>query len=327
MNGLGITDVPGIRVGHYTDSRNATGCTVVICEEGAVGGVDVRGSAPGTRETDLLSPTAMVDRVHAVLLSGGSAFGLAAATGVMEYLEERGVGIEFAGTRIPIVPAAILFDLGVGSAAVRPDADAGRLACQNASSGPMPEGSVGAGAGATVAKLLGSDRCVKGGIGTAGIELGGGLSIAALVAVNAIGGVVDPETSEIVAGPLDHDGTMLDSMSLIASPDFAARTRPGENTTIGVVATNAKLTKSQSNKLAAVAHDGLAMAVRPAHLMGDGDTLFALATGKLEMDFSMNRLCAASAVCVSRAIVRAVQKATGLGGVKAVSELQHANGG
>ena len=172
MNSVGITAVPGIKVGHYTDSRNATGCTVVLCEDGAVGGVDVRGSAPGTRETDLLSPTAMVDRVHAVLLSGGSAFGLAAATGVMEYLEERGVGVEFGDTRIPIVPAAILFDLGVVRADVRPGADAGRLACRAASSDPMPEGSVGAGTGATVGKLLGRDRCVKGGIGAASIHSG-----------------------------------------------------------------------------------------------------------------------------------------------------------
>ena len=328
MNSLSITAVPGIKVGHYTDSRNATGCTVVLCEDGAVGGVDVRGSAPGTRETDLLAPTAMVDRVHAVLLSGGSAFGLAAATGVMEYLEENGVGIEFGDSRIPIVPAAILFDLGVVSADVRPGPDAGRLACQAASSGPMPEGSVGAGTGATVGKLLGRDRCVKGGIGAASIDLGDGFVIGAVVAVNAIGGVVDPETSELVAGPLDHHDTMLDSMSLIVSPVFQdAPPRPGENTTIGVVATNAKLTKAQANKLASVAHDGLAMTVRPAHLMEDGDTLFALATGKLEMDAPMNRLCAASAVCVSRAIIRAVQKATGLGGIKAVSELEHGNGG
>ena len=328
MNSLGITDVPGIKVGHYTDSRNATGCTVVLCEDGAVGGVDVRGSAPGTRETDLLSPTAMVDRVHAILLSGGSAFGLAAATGVVEFLEERGIGIEFGDLRIPIVPAAILFDLGVGSADVRPGADAGRLACQDASSDPMPEGSVGAGTGATVGKLLGRDRCVKGGIGTASIDLGRDLVIAAVVAVNAIGGVVDPETSELVAGPLDHNGTMLDSMSLIVSTDFQdATARTGENTTIGVVATNASLTKAQANKLAAVAHDGLAMSVRPAHLMADGDTLFTLATGKLVMDAPMNRLCAASTLCVSHAIVRAVRNATGLGGVKAVSELENANGG
>ena len=324
----GITKVPGIRVGHYTDAQNATGCTVVICEDGAVGGVDVRGSAPGTRETDLLAPTAMVDRVHAVLLSGGSAFGLAAATGVVDYLEENGIGIEFGGATIPIVPAAILFDLGLVTHRVRPDASAGYAACEaalNVDGSDVAEGSVGAGTGATVAKLLGRDRCVKGGIGTASIDLGGGVIVGAIVAVNAVGGVVDPDTGRIVAGPLDDDGeTMLDSMALITSPDFeTTRARPGENTTIGVVATNATLNKAQANKLASAAHDGLALAVRPAHLMSDGDTIFALATGQVdpESDVDMNRLCAAAVVCVSRAIVRGVRAATGLGGVKAVSEL------
>ena len=323
MDSPSITSVPGIRVGHYTDRQNATGCTVVLCEDGAVGGVDVRGSAPGTRETDLLSPTAMVDRVHGVLLSGGSAFGLAAATGVVEHLEEKGVGIEFGNATIPIVPAAILFDLGLITDRVRPNANAGRLACEAASSGAIAEGSVGAGTGATVAKLLGRDRCVKGGIGTASIHLGDGVTVGAIVAVNAVGGVVDPETSQIVAGPLSSDGvTMLDSMKLITDPAYEeANTQPGENTTIGVVATNADLTKAQANKLASVAHDGLAMTVRPAHLMSDGDTLFALATRQDDGPANMNRLCAAAVLCVSRAIVRGVQKATGLGGVKSVSEL------
>ncbi len=323
MDSPGITSVPGIRVGHYTDQQNATGCTVVLCEDGAVGGVDVRGSAPGTRETDLLSPTAMVDRVHAVLLSGGSAFGLAAATGVVEYLEEKGTGIEFGNATIPIVPAAILFDLGLITDRVRPDSKSGRLACESARSSAVSEGSVGAGTGATVAKLLGRERCVKGGIGTASVHLGNRLTVGAIVAVNAAGGVVDPETSQIVAGPLSDDSVnMLDSMKLITGPKYEeAHTRPGENTTIGVVATNAHLTKSQANKLASVAHDGLAMAVRPAHLMSDGDTLFALSTRQYGGPISMNRLCAAAVVCVSRAIVRAVQKATGTGGVKAVSEL------
>ncbi len=324
MDSFGITSVPGIRVGHHTDRRNATGCTVVLCEDGAVGGVDVRGSAPGTRETDLLSPTATVDRVHGILLSGGSAFGLAAATGVMEYLEGRGVGIEFGDSRIPIVPAAILFDLGLVTGRVRPGAEEGRAACEAASADRVDEGSVGAGAGATVGKLLGRDRAVKGGVGTASIHLGGGLEVGAIVAVNAIGGVTDPETSEIVAGPLDEDDlTMLDSMALITAPDFEdARVRPGENTTIGVVATNAELTKAQANKLASAAHDGLAMAVRPAHLMGDGDTMFALATGGFGPQASMNRLCAAAAACVGRAIVRAIVKAKGIGGVSGVSELK-----
>ena len=338
MNSPGITSVPGIKVGHYTDPQNATGCTVVLCEDGAVGGVDVRGSAPGTRETDLLSPTAMVDRVHAVLLSGGSAFGLAAATGVVEYLEGKGVGIEFGNATIPIVPAAILFDLGLVTHKVRPDANAGRLACEAALSGAVAEGSVGAGTGATVGKLLGRERCVKGGIGTASVDLDSdshdssheSVVVGAIVAVNAVGSVVDPHfdsresfNQRLVAGPLADDGvTMLDSMRLITDPTYEeAHTRPGENTTIGVIATNATLTKAQANKLASVAHDGLAMAVRPAHLMGDGDTIFALSTRQHEGPVDMNRLCAAAALTTSRAIVRAVRKATGLGGVKSVSEI------
>ena len=324
MNNLGITSVPGVRVGHYTDLDNATGCTVILCEGGAVGGVDVRGSAPGTLGTDSLAPTALVERVHAVVLSGGSAFGLNTISGVVSYLEEKGVGIEFGNATIPIVSGAILFDLGIVRGDVRPGPDEGRAACLAASSGSMEEGSVGAGTGATVAKLLGRDRGLKGGIGTSGLDLGDGLVVGAIVAVNAVGGIVDPETSEIVAGPLDDDGvTMLDSMKVITSPGFGETApRGGQNTTIGVVATNATLTKSQANKLADVSHDGLAMAVRPAHLMSDGDTMFALATGGHEAEANMNRLCAAAALCTSRAIVRAVRKATGLGGVKAVSELR-----
>ena len=324
MNNLGITSVPGVRVGHYTDLDNATGCTVILCEGGAVGGVDVRGSAPGTLGTDSLAPTALVERVHAVVLSGGSAFGLNTISGVVSYLEEKGVGIEFGNATIPIVSGAILFDLGIVRGDVRPGPDEGRAACLAASSGSVEEGSVGAGTGATVAKLLGRDRGLKGGIGTSGLDLGDGLVVGAIVAVNAVGGIVDPETSEIVAGPLDDDGvTMLDSMKVITSPGFGETApRAGQNTTIGIVATNATLTKSQANKLADVSHDGLAMAVRPAHLMSDGDTMFALATGGHEAEANMNRLCAAAALCTSRAIVRAVRKATGLGGMKAVSELR-----
>ena len=327
MNTFGITSVPGVRVGHYTDLDNATGCTVVLCEGGAVGGVDVRGSAPGTLGTDSLAPTALVERVHAVVLSGGSAFGLNTIAGVVSYLEEKGVGIEFGNATIPIVSGAILFDLGIIRSDVRPGPDEGRAACLAASSGSVEEGSVGAGTGATVAKLLGRDRGLKGGIGTSALDLGDGLVVGAIVAVNAVGGVVDPETSEIVAGPLDDDGvTMLDSMKVITSPGFGETApRAGQNTTIGVVATNAMLTKSQANKLADVSHDGLAMAVRPAHLMSDGDTMFALATGGYETEANMNRLCAAAALCTSRAIVRAVRKATGLGGVKAVAELTNGN--
>ena len=324
MESYGITAVPGVRVGHYTDRRHATGCTVVLCEGGAVGGVAVRGSAPGTRETDLLDPTSLVSEVHAVLLSGGSSFGLSAATGVVEYLEERGVGVQFGGATIPIVPAAILFDLGLVTDRARPGAPEGKSACQSATDGPVTEGSVGVGTGATVAKLLGRESSVKGGVGTASIDLGDGLHVGAIVGVNAVGGVVNAETGELIAGPRGEAG-MEDSMRLIISHGFGRSSR-GEksaptNTTIGVMATNAALTKAQASKLASVAHDGIAMAVRPAHLMSDGDTMFALATGMLDGPISMNRLCAAAALSVSRAIVRAVLKADGIGGVPAVSEL------
>ena len=323
MGSGGITDIPGIKVGHYTDEQAATGCTVVMYEPGAVGGVDVRGSSPGTRETDLLRPTFAVTEVHAVLLGGGSTFGLDAASGVMRYLEERGVGLKFGGEIIPIVPAAILFDLRLITGKVRPGPDDGYAACASASGDPMAEGSVGAGTGATVAKLLGMDRGIKGGIGTASLDLGQDLVVGAVVAVNAIGGVYRHETGQVVAGPRSEDGlTMLDSMKLITSPEFPDAIRPPQsNTTIGVVATNAKLNKEQANKMASVAHDGLALAVRPAHLMGDGDTMFALATGTSEQDFDMNRILAATVLCVSEAIVRAVSEATGLGGVPGVGEL------
>jgi L-aminopeptidase/D-esterase-like protein len=324
MDNDGITAVPGIKVGHYTDEANATGCTVVLCEAGAVGGVDVRGSAPGTLGTDGIRPMGLISQVHAVLLSGGSAFGLSAAFGVVSYLEERDVGVKFGGVTIPIVPAAILFDLGLVTHKVRPGPREGYLACQNAASGHVAEGSVGAGTGATVGKLLGRERAVKGGIGTASIDLGDGVVLGAIVAVNAVGGVFDAETGELVAGPRDDDGsTMHDSLKLITSPGFIPGPRPQPvNTTIGVVATNAALTREQANKLAAVAHDGLALAVRPAHMMSDGDTLFALATGAQTQQASVDRLCAAAVICVSRAIVRGVRKAKGLGGIPGVSELR-----
>jgi L-aminopeptidase/D-esterase-like protein len=326
MNNTGITAVTGIKVGHYTDLIHATGCTVILCEDGAVGGVDVRGSAPGTRETDLLNPTATVSEVHAILLSGGSTFGLNAAAGVVQYLEERDIGIEFVGITIPIVPAAILFDLGLVTNKVRPGHEDGYAACEDASDGPVSEGTVGAGTGATVAKVLGRENSIKGGIGTDCIDLGDGLLVGAIVAVNAIGGVVDPDTGVIIAGPRDEEtGAMQDSMKLMTSPGFGKETEPQPaNTTIGVVATNARLTKAQANKLASSAHDGLAMAVRPTHLMGDGDTMFALGTGTLDdEELNMSRLCAATALCVSRAIIRGILKAEGIGGVPAVSELDN----
>jgi L-aminopeptidase/D-esterase-like protein len=320
-----ITDVPGIRVGHATHATARTGCTVVLCDlpkgRGAVGGVDQRGGAPGTRETDLLRPLHLVQEVHAVLLAGGSAFGLAAAEGVMRYLEERGVGFHARVAKVPIVPAAILFDLDVGDASVRPDAAMGYAACQAASSGPVAEGNVGVGTGASVGKILGIGRAMKGGIGTASAHLGGGLVVGALVAVNAFGDVVDPASGRILAGArrLVGEGfadTLATLRGLVgkATLRFAA----AHNTVIGVVATNARLTKEEANKVAQMAHDGLARAIRPAHTLFDGDTLFALATGPKRAD--VNLIGAYAAETVAQAIVRAVQAAESIPGLPAAKE-------
>ena len=322
MTANGITDVDGIAVGHHTDAANGTGCTAVLCEAGAVGGVDVRGSSPGTRETDLLRPTNRITHVHGVLLSGGSAFGLDAASGVVRYLEERGAGYKTSAGVVPIVPAAIIFDLGVVTASVRPGPVDGYAAALAASVGAVAEGSVGAGTGATVGKLLGAERAVKGGLGTWALDLGGGLTVGALMVVNAVGGVHDPDTGELVAGARNPDGGMSGWLELLDTPSSNAGAPPaGESTTIGVVATNAALTKEQANKLAAVAHDGIALAVRPAHTMSDGDTMFALATGAHEGHADFDRICAAATMVVGRAIVRGVREANGLGGFPAVSEL------
>ena len=315
--------LPAVSVGHWTDGANGTGCTAVLCEAGAVGGVDVRGSSPGTRETDLLRPGNRIERVHGVLLSGGSAFGLDAASGVVRWLEERGAGYASGAGVIPIVPAAIVFDLGVVTARVRPGPAEGYAAARAATPGTVAEGSVGAGTGATVGKLFGSERAVKGGLGAYALDLGGGLAVGALMVVNAVGGVHDPDTGELVAGARNEGrGGMSGWLDLLdARPADAAPPAAGESTTIGVVATNAALTKEQANKLAAVAHDGIALAVRPAHTMADGDTMFALAAATHDGPADFDRLCAAAAAAVGRAIVRGVRAARGLGGFPAVSEL------
>ena len=312
-----ITDVTGVKVGHYTDAAAGTGCTAIICEGGAVGGVDVRGSAPGTRETDVLRPTAIVNEVHAVLLSGGSAFGLAAASGVVRHLESNGIGLRFGGATIPIVPAAILFDLGLVRGDIRPTADDGETACLNASYSFPAQGSVGAGTGATVGKMLGMGRAMKGGIGSSSISIHNGPTIGAIVAVNAIGGVYESATGRIIAGPRGEDGSsILDAMEVaISNTPGATQPVTASNTTIGVVATDAALNKEQANKLAAAAQDGVALAIRPAHLMGDGDTMFALATGKSDVGVNMNQILAAAVKCVSYAIVNAITEADSLGGV------------
>jgi len=319
-----ITDVSGISVGHYTDLKHATGCTVILCQNGALGGVDVRGSAPGTRETDLLRPTYRSQEVHAIVLSGGSAFGLDTATGVMRFLGEKDIGVKVGPHRIPIVPAAILFDLNLINSDVRPGPDQGYKACLSAKSGYVEEGSVGAGTGATVGKVLGFNRSVKGGIGTASLDLGDGVIMGAIMAVNAIGSIVDPQSGEIIAGPRKHDGKgYYDTMALITDPDFKKPIPPTPtNTTIGVIATNANLTKEQVNKLASSGQNGLALSVRPAHTMGDGDCIFALTTGERKNPPNMVRLGAAATLCVSLAILRAIESATGLGPIPSVKDLK-----
>jgi L-aminopeptidase/D-esterase-like protein len=317
-----ITDVPGVRVGHATNLAAVTGSTVVLCEQGAVGGVDVRGSAPGTRETDLLRPGNLVEKVHAILLSGGSAFGLDAAAGVMRYLEERGVGFRVGSAVIPIVPAAILFDLGVINGGFRPGPQEGYQACLNASEGKVLQGSVGAGTGATVGKVLGMERATKGGIGTASINLGGDLIVGALVAVNAFGSIVDPDVGTVIAGPRKDDNTGFhNTVDVLVNSQNDPPTSASGNTTLGVVATSANLTKEQTNKLASIAHDGFALAIRPTHMMGDGDVIFALATGQVQASPPISRLLAATVIVVAKAITRAVLNAEGLGGIPGIREV------
>ena len=320
-----ITDVQGIKVGHYTDREAATGCTVVLCEGGAVGGVDVRGSAPGTRETDLLHPLRLVQEVHAVLLTGGSAYGLDAATGVMRYLEEKGVGFDVGVGVVPIVPAAVLFDLTIGDPKVRPDATAGYQACQSASDGPVSEGCVGAGTGATVGKLLGPKFATKSGLGTASQKIGKGIVVGAIVAVNAFGDVVHPQTGEILAGTRKPViGGFLNTVERMKGDLGQTILGLAQHTTIAVVATNAYLTKEGANKVAQMAHDGLARAIRPVHTMFDGDTVFALATGKPPRKgggADPSVVGAIAAEVLAQAVVRAVTQAEGLHGLPAFQDL------
>jgi L-aminopeptidase/D-esterase-like protein len=319
-----ITDVSGIKVGHVTRTERLTGCTVILAEAGAVAGVDVRGSAPGTIETDLLDPVNLVQQVHAVFLSGGSAFGLDVATGVRKYLFERKIGFETRVARVPIVPGAILFDLGVGARPdIWPTADCGYRAAAGAAGGPVAEGNVGAGAGATIGKM-GGGGAMKGGLGTASITVpadGGTLVVGAIVAVNAVGDVIDPRDGAVVAGVRTPDGAGLADARRLVRTGTASPARPGQNTTIGVVATNARLTKVQATKVAQMAHDGLARAIYPAHTMGDGDAIFALSTGALE-SADVSRVGALAADVMAEAIVRAVRQAKGIPGYPAAGDIQ-----
>jgi len=319
VNGT-LTDVAGLSVGHWTDLEAATGCTVVLCgDEGAVAGVDVRGSAPGTRETDLLDPVNAVQRIHAVLIGGGSAFGLDAATGVMRWLEAKGRGVEVGAVRVPLVCAAVLFDLPVGRSDVRPDAAAGEAACDAASTAAVPQGSVGAGAGAAVGKMLGFERATKSGLGSASLRLAGGITVAALVAVNAAGDVVDPASGRVLAGPRLPGGGFV--RTAVWLREHVAGISIGGSTTLAVVATDAELTKVETTKVARMAHDGLARTIDPVHTMLDGDTVFALATGAAGVAADVTAVGAAGATVLAQAVLAAVRTASGLAGVPAASEL------
>ncbi|HSL47360.1 MAG TPA: P1 family peptidase [Anaerolineales bacterium] len=305
-----ITNVRGIEVGHTQDEDALTGCTVILCRRGAVAGVDVRGGAPGTRETDLLDPVNLVEKVHAVVLAGGSAYGLEAATGVMRYLEEQEIGFNTGAAKVPIVPAAILYDLDVGRADVRPDSAMGHRAAAAASILPPAEGNVGAGAGASIGKMRGMKYAMKSGVGTWSVKVHG-VTIGALVAVNAIGDVVDPQSGQRIAGL--RAGTTLAWMK-----EHRTRAPVKSNTVIGVVATDAKLTKAEATRVAQMSQDGLARVIRPAHTQFDGDTIFALSTGLKRVDVSM--VGAFAAEVVSEAILRAVRMASSVGGLYGLNQ-------
>jgi len=319
-----ITDVLGIKVGHAQNDDALTGCTVIICEKGATGGIDQRGGAPGTRETDLMRPMHLVDKVHAILLAGGSAFGLDAATGVMKYLEERKIGFNTGVAYVPIVAGAVIFDLAIGNSNIRPDATMGYKACQNASSLPPQQGNAGAGSGATVGKILGMEYATKSGIGTFSIRIGN-LVVGAIMVVNALGDVVEPDTGKIIAGVWQRDDKQkryfADTLRIMQSMQGqdALKFASTENTVIGVVATNARLNKEQANKVAQMAQDGIALAVRPAHTMLDGDTIFALATNRVKAD--VNIVGAFAAQAVANAIVTAVRSSQPVAGLPAANSL------
>ncbi len=319
----GITDVEGIKVGHFTETRKPTGCTVLIFEKGATAGVDVRGSAPGTRDTDLLNPVNSVQQVQAIMLSGGSAFGLATADGAMRFLEERGLGFHLGKAVVPIVPAAILFDLDHGDPKIRPTAESGYKACQAATSGKVEEGNVGAGAGATIGKMFGMKSAMKSGLGTASVRVGNtGIVVAAIVAVNAVGDVIDPKTGKIIAGARKPDGSgFLDSMQQWREGRGVVLSS-GTNTTIGVVATNVQFDKAQATKMAQMAHDGLARAINPVHTPYDGDTIFAVATGAIQTRADHGIIGAIAADIMSQAVLRAVMNARGLPGLPSYSDLK-----
>ena len=305
-----ICDVAGLSVGHFTETRRPTGCTVVLCEQGATAGVDVRGAAPGTRETDLLAPENTVDVVHALLLGGGSAFGLAAADGVMRWLAERNHGLQVGTACVPIVPAAVLFDLQLGDPTIFPNAASGYAACEAASTDAPAEGSVGAGTGASIGKLLGAARAMKGGIGTASVCVNG-ITVGALVAVNAVGDIIDPATGQLIAGARGDDGRLIGVAQAMLTGTLSISPLTGAATTLAIVATDARLSKSAAKKLAQIAHDGLARTIKPVHTPFDGDVVFSLATGAAGIDGDLNLLGVMAAEAVAQAVLRAINAAVG----------------
>lgn len=314
-----ITEVPGVKVGNRQNLNALTGCTAILFEEGAVCGVDVRGSAPGTRETDLLDPINLVEKAHAICLCGGSAFGLDAATGVMQYLEEQGIGLDVGVAKVPIVPAAVLFDLAVGDPKVRPDKQMGYEAAAAASKEKFNTGNYGAGCGATVGKLAGMNLCMKGGIGSAELKLDNGVVIGAIVAVNAVGDIRNPESGKIIAGPYDHKtAAILDSVKLVEQ-NYQAAIPSGTNTTIGVIAVNANLTKAEAKKVAQMAQDGYARTIYPSHTMNDGDTIFAAATGGIKVPVDV--IGALGAKVMELAILDAIYSAESISEIIAYKDL------
>ncbi len=313
-----ITDVPGIKVGHADSIEGMTGCTVIICEKGATGGVDVRGSAPGTRETDLFKSEKMVDKVHAVVLSGGSAFGLEAASGVMKYLEEKNIGFDVGVTKVPIVASAVIFDLTIGDYMIRPDFNMGYEASKNANSYANKQGNIGCGMGATIGKILGPQNAMKSGLGSATVKIGN-LVVSAIVAVNAFGDIYDLENNKQIAGVYDYN-----TSELLNTIDIMKETNKNlgfniQNTTIGLIATNAMLNKAEANKISEMAHNGFARSINPIHTMVDGDTIFTMATGEIKADISLIGTLAAEAM--SKAIINGVFFAEGTHGLKAYKEI------
>ncbi|SEQ61314.1 P1 family peptidase [Piscibacillus halophilus] len=310
-----ITDVPGVKVGHIEDLNALTGCTVILTEQGAVAGVDVRGAAPGTRETDLLHPVNMVHEVHGICLAGGSAFGLDAASGVMKFLEENEIGLDVVVANVPIVPSAILFDLAVGDSKVRPNADMGYKAAEKAARGIFQQGNVGAGCGATVGKVMGFEHCMKGGLGSTAISLENGLVVGAIVAVNALGDIRDPKTGSILAGAINPEtGDLVDSEQFMRT-QVESFGRVGQNTTIGVIAVNAKLSKAEATKVSQMAHNAIGRTIYPAHTMFDGDTIFTVATG--DRQYSLDLIGSLATQALEKAIIRAVTEAESIQDIKA----------